>query len=479
MVCEGAEERIIDEIWTLDATDLAGRIARKELSAREVTQAHLERIEQVNPLVNAIVTLDAEGALAAAAAADEALAGGATPGPLHGLPIAFKDTHRTAGLRTTFGSPLLADHVPDENDLVVERILAAGAIRLGKTNVPEFAAGSHTFNTLFGVTRNPYDLGRSAGGSSGGAAAALAAGMQPIADGSDMGGSLRNPASFNNVVGFRPTPGRVPNWPTDTPWDTLGTSGPMARTLGDVALLLSVLAGPDPRSPIALETPGSAFRVPLKRDLTGLRVAWAPDLGGLLFDPEVLAVLAAAPSVFASLGATVELAAPDLSEAELVFRTARAHAFEVAYGAQFDAQPDKFKPALAWNIEQGRKLTRADVGRATAAHGRLWRASVAFWNQYDALIAPVSQVAPFPVEQEYPATVAGRPQTNYLDWMRSAYHVTVLGAPALSVPAGFTPTGLPVGLQIVTRPRTDLLTLQIGAAFEAATRDGTRRPSIG
>jgi amidase len=424
------------------------------------------------------VTLDAEGALAAASAADEALAGGAEPGPLHGLPIAFKDTHQTKGMRTTFGSPLLAENVPTEDDLIVERIQGAGAIRIGKTNVPEFAAGSHTFNTVFGVTRNPYDLGRSAGGSSGGAAAALAAGLQPIADGSDMGGSLRNPASFNNVVGFRPTPGRVPSLPTDTPWDTLGTSGPIGRTVADVALVLSAIAGPDRRSPIALDTPGPSFRVPLERDLTGLRVAWSPDLGGLPVDPDVLSVLASAPGVFTDLGCVVEEGCPDLSEAELVFRTLRANTFEIGFGAQFDAHPEQFKPALAWNIEQGRKLTRADVGRATTAWGRLWNAATEFWDRFDVLIAPVSQVAPFPVEQEYPETVGGQPQTNYLDWMRSAYHVTVLGAPALAVPAGFTDAGLPVGLQVVTRPRADLLTLQVGAAFEAATGHGRRRPSM-
>lgn len=457
---------------------MAGRLRRRELSAREVVQAHLDRIERVNPAINAIVTLDAEGALTAATTADDALTAGAEPGPLHGLPIAFKDTHQTKGMRTTFGSPLLAENVPTVDDLIVARIQNAGAIRIGKTNVPEFAAGSHTFNSVFGLTRNPYDRGRSAGGSSGGAAAALAAGLQPIADGSDMGGSLRNPASFNNVVGFRPTPGRVPAYPTDAPWDTLGTSGPMGRTVADVALLLSAIAGPDRRSPIALETPGSAFAVPLERDLTGLRVAWSPDLGGLPVDREVLAVLGLAPSIFTELGCAVEEAAPDLTEADLVFRTLRAHAFEVGFGARFEAHPELFKPALAWNIEQGRALTRSDVGRATVAWGRLWRCASEFWDTYDVLIAPVSQVAPFPVEREYPEAVGGQPQSNYLDWMRSAYHVSVLGAPALSVPAGFTPAGLPIGLQIVTRPRSDLFTLQVGAAFEAVTQFGRRRPPL-
>ncbi|WP_035856235.1 amidase [Cryptosporangium arvum] len=468
----------MDELWALDATELADRLRRRDVSAREVVAAHLARIEQVNPTINAIVTLDAEGALDAAAAADEALAGGAEPGPLHGLPIAFKDTHDTAGMRTTYGSPLFADHVPAANTLIVQRIADAGAIRVGKTNVPEFAAGSHTFNTLFGVTRNPYDPTRSAGGSSGGAAAALAARLLPIADGSDMGGSLRNPASFCNVVGFRPTPGRVPTVPTDDPWDTLGTSGPMARTVADVALLLSVVAGPDPRSPIALDDPGATFRAPLAADLGGVRVAWSPDLGGLPLDPDVRAVLSGAPGVFTALGAHVDAATPDLTEAELVFRTLRANAFEVAYGATFDEQPEQFKPALAWNISQGRTLSRGDVGRARTAWGRLYTAAAAFWDTYDVLIAPVSQVPPFPADWEYPRTVGEAEQHSYLDWMRSAYHVTVLGAPAISVPAGFTPTGLPVGLQIVTRPRSDLFTLRVAAAFEAATNHGRHRPTL-
>ncbi|SHN45871.1 amidase [Cryptosporangium aurantiacum] len=468
----------MDDLCDLDAVELAQRLRRRDVSARDVVAAHLDRIERVNPAVNAIVTLDAEGALTAAAAADEAVARGAEPGPLHGLPIAFKDTHDTAGMRTTYGSPLLADNVPAFDELVVQRIQDAGAIRIGKTNVPEFAAGSHTFNTLFGVTRNPYNLGRSAGGSSGGAAAALAARLIPIADGSDMGGSLRNPASFCNVVGFRPTPGRVPTYPNDNPWDTIGTSGPMGRTVADVALLLSAIAGPDRRSPIALETPGDAFRVPLERDLAGLRVAWSPTLGGLPISADVSAVLSGAPAVFAELGCVVEEAEPDLSEADLVFRTLRANAFELAFGASYDARPDAFKPALAWNIAQGRGLSRGDVGRATAAWARTYRAAAAFFDVYDVLIAPVSQVAPFDVDEEYPRIVAGQEQHSYLDWMRSAYHVTVLGAPAISVPAGFTPDGLPVGLQIVTRPRSDLLTLQVAAAFEAATGHGRRRPPL-
>ncbi|MGW5737742.1 MULTISPECIES: amidase [Streptomyces] len=462
------------------ARELAAGIRAREFSAREVVQAHLDRIEQVNGAVNAVVTLVAERALDEAHTADEATAHGEPLGPLHGLPVAHKDTHDTRGIRTTYGTPLLADHVPERDELIVERIRAAGAITIGKTNVPEFAAGSHTVNPLFGATRNPYDLRRSAGGSSGGAAAALACGMHPLADGSDMGGSLRNPASFCNVVGLRPSPGRVPSWPDTAPWSTMAVQGPMARTVADAALLLSVVAGPDPRSPIALETPGSAFGGSLDRDLTGLRIAWSPDLGGAVpVDREVREVLAPAVTAFAALGCVVEEACPDLSGADEVFRTFRAWQFHLSLGALLETAADRIKPSLVRNIRQGATLTGADLERATVRHGALFHRVREFFERYDALVLPTSQVPPFPVEREYPDEVEGVPTTDYLDWMRSAYLVSATGSPALSVPAGFTPGGLPVGVQIVGPHRGDLRVLQIGHAFERATRHGERRPDDG
>ncbi|MGH3316081.1 MAG: amidase family protein, partial [Nocardioidaceae bacterium] len=293
----------MDDLWYRSAGDLAAAIRRRVLSSREVVEAHLARIEQTNPAINAVATLVPERAHAEADAADTALAEGRPTGPLHGLPVLHKDTHETAGIRTTYGSPLFADRVPDFDELVIERLRAAGTVALGKSNVPEFAAGSHTFNEVFGITRNPYDPGRSAGGSSGGAAAALACGMTPLADGSDLGGSLRNPASFCNVVGLRPSPGRVPTWPAQAAWSTMSVQGPMGRSVADTALMLSAIAGPDPRSPIALETPGSDFAVPLDRDLTGLRVAWTPDLDGTVaVEPQVVAALEPQLKVFADLG---------------------------------------------------------------------------------------------------------------------------------------------------------------------------------
>ncbi|MFD9910733.1 amidase [Streptomyces sp. NPDC059063] len=468
-----------DDLCFLDAVELARMVREREVSAREVVGAQLGRVERVNPVVNAIVTLDGEGALAAAGRADERLARGEAVGPLHGLPVAFKDVHLTRGMRTTLGSPVFAEHVPDEDELVVRRMQDAGAVRVGKTNVPEFGAGSHTFNPVFGATRNPYDLGRSAGGSSGGAAAALAAGLQPLADGSDMGGSLRNPASFCNVVGLRPTPGRVPAYPTLNVRDALTVPGPMGRTVADVALLLSVMAGPDPRCPLSLETPAAdSFRAPLARDTRGLRVAWAPDLGGRVpVDPDVRDVLDRQGAVFEGLGWRVEEDCPDLDGADFVFRTLRAQAFVLGLGAVLDEFPGQVKATVAWNIAEGRRLTGGDIARATAEHTRILLAASAFFERYDVLLAPVSQVAPFDVDLEYPRVVDGRPQETYIDWMRSCSWLSLLGAPALSVPAGFTAAGLPVGVQIVGPPRAERAVLEAGAAFEGATGWGRRRPT--
>src|SRR5688500_4908977 len=322
-----------DDVCFRPATELAAMLRAREVSARELLEAHLDRIDKLNPGINAVVTLDAEGARAAADAADAAMAGGRPVGPLHGLPVAHKDTHATGGMRTTWGSPLHANTVPAHDELVVARLKAAGAIRVGKTNVPEFAAGSHTFNPIFGVTHNPYRHGLSAGGSSGGAAAALAAGFVPVAEGSDMGGSLRNPAAFCNVVGLRPTPGRVPSWPTPMGWSQLSVQGPMGRTVADVALQLSVLAGPDRRVPIALVADPTSFPAPLPQRPDGRRVAWAPDLGGrVAVVPTIVSVLADSVRVFEELGASVQDACPDLSGADEVFGTLRAWLFESTFG---------------------------------------------------------------------------------------------------------------------------------------------------
>jgi amidase len=451
----------------------------REVSVRELLAAHLDRIDRLNPGVNAVVTLDSEGARSAADAADAALAAGEDVGPLHGLPVAHKDTHATGGMRTTWGSPLHADTVPLRDELIVARYKAAGAVRVGKTNVPEFAAGSHTYNTVFGASHNPYRHGLSVGGSSGGAAAALAAGFVPLADGSDMGGSLRNPAAFCNVVGLRPTPGRVPTWPAALGWSQLSVQGPMGRTVADVALQMSVLAGPDPRVPISLSDDPAGFAAPLPSSLAGLRVAWAPDLGGqVTVDPAVTSVLAPSVAVFESLGASVEEDCPNLSGADEVFGTLRAWLFEATFGEISRRTPEKVKESIRWNAELGAKLTGPDLARAEQLHTMLHERMVAFFERYDVLVAPTTQVLPFPVEIEYPTEIAGVHQDNYLEWMRSCTVISATGCPALSVPGGFTPDGLPVGLQIIGPARADRRVLEVGHAFEQATLFGQRRPAL-
>ncbi|NUR06254.1 MAG: amidase [Nocardioidaceae bacterium] len=462
------------------AREMAAAVAGKEISARELLDLVLDRIADTNPAVNAVVSLDEERAWERAAEADEQLARGEPVGALHGLPHAFKDTHEVAGWRTTFGSPLRADHVPKRDELIVERIRRAGVVTIGKTNVPEWAAGSHTFNPVFGTTRNPYDLSRSAGGSSGGAAAALASGMVPLADGSDMGGSLRNPASFCNVVGLRPSVGRVPAWPSTNGWELTSTGGPMARNVQDLALLLSVVAGPSRRAPMSQETPGSAFAPPLAGDLSGVRVALSVDLGGAFqVDHAVADVVRRQAGVLADAGAVVEEDHPVLHSADAAFRTLRAWLFQHRFRTMLDKRPDAFKPSLRANIEAGASLTGADVARAyqqlTSIHDRMR----AFFEHYDVLALPVSQVPPFSAEEEYPADINGEPQPTYLDWMRSCYLVTVTGCPAVSVPAGFTDEGWPVGLQLVGPHRAERRLLEVAQAFERVTRVGDRRPTFG
>jgi len=451
------------------AREQAAAVRARTISSRELVDLHLARIAERNPELNVIVSLDDERARAGAAAADAALASGSGVGPLHGLPFAFKDTHAVAGWRTTYGSPLFADHVPDTDELIVERVRRAGVVVIGKTNVPEFAAGSHTFNTVFGTTLNPVDPSRSAGGSSGGAACALASGMVPLADGSDMGGSLRNPASFCGVVGLRPSLGRVPEWPLYNQWETTSVGGPMARNVGDLALLLSVMAGPDPRAPQALGEPGATFAPPLAGSLSGLRVALSTDLGGAFeVDSDVAAVVEGAASVLTGAGASVAAAHPDLAEADDTFRTLRAWPLQAKLGPLLARHPDAFKQSLADNIRLGETLSGADVARAYTQRTTLSERMREFFRAYDVLVLPVSQVPPFPADQEFPSAINGRPMQTYLDWMRAAYLITVTGCPAISVPAGRTPDGLPVGIQIVAPHGADRRLLEVAAAFEEA-----------
>ena len=462
----------------LSAVEIAGLIRAKKLSAREALAAHLTQIERVNPKVNAIVTLVPELASAAAAKADEMQARGATLGPLHGLPVAHKDLLDTRGIRTTFGSPLHKDNVPTEDDIVVERMRRAGAITIGKTNTPEFGSGSQTFNTVFGASRNPYDLTKTCGGSSGGAAVALACGLVPVASGSDTGGSLRNPAAFCNVVGFRPSPGRVPNPRASFAWSTLSTSGCLGRSVADLAFALSTIAGPDSRAPLSINEPGEHFARPLNRSFKGVRVAWFKDLGGVPFDPRVRAVVDAHRETFESLGCVVDQAEPDFAPAEVAFRVLRAWNTANSYGERWRAHPEAFKDTLTGEIEEGLRLTGADVARAEVAHGQLWRRFQAFLEQYEYFVLPTTQVPPFDVNTPYPTEIAAVKFDNYIDWMKSCWYISATGNPAASVPAGFTPEGLPVGVQIVGRASEDFSVLQLAHAFEQATGFGQRHPAI-
>jgi amidase len=452
-----------DELWRWTAVHLAAELAGGRVSASEVLQAHLDRIEAVNPAINAIVTLSVERAADDARRADEAFAAGRSIGPLHGLPVAHKDLAMTAGIRTTQGSPIFADHVPVEDELIIARLRAAGCVTVGKTNTPEFGAGSHTFNTVFGTTRNPYDGTRTVGGSSGGAAAALAAGMVPLADGSDLGGSLRNPASFCNVVGLRPTPGTVPSWPTTDPLDSMTTEGPMARTAADVALMLGVIAGPHPYVPIRGAT--GPFE-PLDRSLRELRIAWDPTAGGLPVQADVRQALAGVPTRFIDHGCRVDEGAPDLRHADQIFQTLRAVAFERGLGQLYDTQPEQLKDTIRWNVELARSLTAADVGRAIRNRAALQQRVRDFFEDFDVLVRPTVQVSPFDIDVDWVRQIDGVPMENYLEWMRSCTDITVTGCPAISVPGGFTAAGLPVGLQMIARPGAELLLLQVGHALD-------------
>lgn len=468
----------MSELCFTPARTLARMIRTRKVSATEVMRAFIAQIERVNPKVNALVTFLPEQALKAAKALDRRKSAAPQAAHLSGLPIAYKDLVPTRGIRTTFGSPIYADHVPTENHAIVDRLSAAGAITIGKTNTPEFGAGSQTFNALFGATRNPYDPGKTCGGSSGGAAAALACGMVPIADGSDLGGSLRNPASFCNVVGLRPSAGRVPNWPSVSAWFSMAVVGPMARTVQDVALMLSAIAGPDARSPIALQEPGLLFARPLARNFKNARIAWSADLGGLPIEPEVARIVQAQRTVFTDLGCIVEDATPDLRDADEIFRVMRAWNFALAYGDLLEATRAMMKDTVIWNIEEGLRLSGVQVGAAQVKRTQLFHRMRRFMEKYDFLVAPVVQVLPFDVDIPYPMRINDRELDTYIDWMRSCYYITVTGAPALSVPCGFSAGGLPVGLQVVGRDRDDFGVLQMAHAFEQATGFWKQRPAI-
>ena len=466
------------EIVNFTATKMRQLISDKQISSVELMEAHLNQINDVNPHVNAIVTLDVDLAMNQAKKSDKLLSENLQVGILQGLPTAHKDLVPTKGMRTTFGSPLYKNYIPDFSSLIVERMQSAGAITIGKTNTPEFGAGSQTYNEVFGETLNPYDLTKTCGGSSGGAAVSLASRMLPIADGSDTGGSLRNPANYCNVVGFRTSPGRVPVFPSNAGWSPTSVQGPMARNIEDCALLLAAISGPDNRVPISITEPGDAFLKSLVRSFKGTKIAWSSDLGGLPVDSRTINVIESQKNVFSSLGCEIVDDCPDFSEADESFRIWRGWGRELNQGELLKNHRESLKETMVWDIEQGVNLTGPQVGLAEKKRMSLFQKMNSFMNKYEFFICPVSQVPPFDVKQRWITEINGVQMNDFLEWMKSCYFITATAHPSISVPCGFTKDGLPVGIQIVGRYRDEFGILQFAKAFEDMTEVWKKIPDI-
>ncbi|MFJ3153885.1 amidase [Pseudomonas protegens] len=478
-----AEPSINASIVDLDALALSRAIHARELSCREVMQAYLAQIERCNPLVNALVSLgDPEALLEQADERDRQLAQGQSMGWMHGMPQAIKDLAATAGMTTSMGSPLFAEHVPQQDAISVARVRASGAIIVGKSNVPEFGLGSHTYNQLFGTTGNAYDSTLCAGGSSGGAAVALALRMLPVADGSDMMGSLRNPAAFNNVFGMRPSQGRVPFGPTPELFvQQLATEGPMGRTVADVARLLGTQAGFDARAPLSLKDPSAQPEAALQRNVKGLRLGWLGDYNGYLaMEQGVLGLCEKALGDFASLGCEVESCQPDFSLAQLwdCWLVHRHWLVQGSLGALYD-DPDKrrwLKPEACWEVEGAAKLSAADVYRASQSRSDWYRALQRLFERYDFLLLPTAQVFPFDARQAWPRQIDGQEMDTYHRWMEVVIGPTLAGLPSISIPVGFNLAGLPMGLQIIGPAQADHAVLQLAYAHEQLTQWVRQRP---
>jgi Asp-tRNA(Asn)/Glu-tRNA(Gln) amidotransferase A subunit family amidase len=467
-----------DDLCWMSATALAAAIRVGEVSPVEITSAVLERIARVNPRINAYVTVAAEAALAQARQAESAVTRGEPLGPLHGVPISFKDLTETAGIRTTYGSRAFEHNVPKEDAIVVERARRAGAVLIGKTNTPEFGCKGVTDNRIFGATRNPWNLERVAGGSSGGAAAAVAAGLGPLAEGSDLAGSIRVPAACCGVVGFKPSLGRVAHYPARNGWTSFAAVGPLTRTVADAALLLSVLAGPDDRDPISLPATDRDFAHAAGGDIRGLRVAWTADLGYAAVAPEIRDVCAAAARRFEALGCAVDEAHPGFDDAEPLFMDLTAPMRAAGLGgllAQWRAEMD---PILVQRIERGEGATAADLERAQQRRTQMWLTVQRFFARYDVLLTPATAVAPFAIGTQYPTRIADRAVSSPLAWFPFTFPFAITGQPAMSIPCGWTAEGMPVGLQIVGRRLADATVLKVAAAFEAAHPWADRRPAL-
>ena len=459
----------------MDAGALSSAIRSRKIACREVMAAYLDHIEAINPSVNAIVSLrPREELLEEAERRDAELARGEYHGALHGFPHAVKDLEATAGIRTTMGSPILKDFIPAADSILVERIRRAGAIIIGKTNVPEFGLGSHSYNRVFGTTLNAYDQSKTAGGSSGGAAVALATRMLPIADGSDHAGSLRNPAAFNNVFGFRTAFGRVPSDVREVFLPALSVHGPMARSVADLAMLLSIIAGYDSRVPLSIREDPARFAAPLERDFAGTRIAWGADFAGYLpFEPCVLELCREALRAFEALGCVVEEAVPDFPVERVWQSWLVLRAWQVGGMLHhFYADPARralMKPELRWEIERGFAISAYDIADAGAVRSAWYHAMRAMFEKYDYFVVPSAQVFAFDATIDWPKSIAGKSMDTYHRWMEVMIPVTMSGCPALNVPAGFNAAGLPMGIQIVASNQAEFACLQLAHAYDRAT----------
>ncbi len=466
----------MSNLHALPAREAVLRLARGEVSPLELVEAAAARIAAVEPHLNALPTLCLDRARAHARRIMAAGPRAPARGWLGGLPVAIKDLSPVAGVRTTFGSRIHADYVPVRSGLLVERLESNGAIVIGKSNTPEFGAGASTFNEVLGKTRNPWNTAKSVAGSSGGAAAAVASGEVWLAQGSDLGGSLRTPASFNSVVGLRPSPGRVPHGPSTLPFDTLAVDGPIARNAADVALFLDAMAGEHPEDPLSLAAPDRAFVDWVDSPVMPARIAFSPDLGIVPVDAEVIAVCTAAAQALAGLGAEITDTCPDFSEAIDCFQTLRALRFAADHEADLAAHRALLKPEIVWNIEKGMALGAAEIGAAERARGRLHQRMAEFFRDHDLLLCPAAIVAPFDVDIRYIEEVNGQRFDDYVHWISITFAITLTGCPAVSVAAGFTREGLPVGLQIVGPPHAEGRVLAAAALLEQVNGIAARLP---
>ncbi len=467
------------ELCFTPAAELVAMIRSKTISPVELTKAILDRIEAINPRIHAYITVIPELALQTARECEKAVMKGEALGPLHGIPISIKDLTPTKGVRTTWGCRHFKDFVPEEDALVVQRIKKAGAVILGKTNTPEFGIGINSTNKVFGTTFNPWDGSRTAGGSSGGAAAALAAGLCPLAEGTDMGGSVRLPASYCGIVGLRPSPGVIPRYPNYWAWDTIAVHGPMARTTADMALLFSVMAGPDDRDPISPPLTGPPFTEEVHRDCRGMRVAWTPDLKGLCrVEPEVARICYGAARKFEDLGCTVEEASPDFAEVWEIINPSRVYWTAASRAHLEEIQDEVDNQFLKQFLNMARQTTAMEVAMAERTRTRLWLKMRDFFQRYDFLITPTTSTPAFPADQLFPQEIAGRPVENRIESYLHTYALSFTGLPAISVPAGWTEQGLPVGLQIIGRRLGDGSVVRAAANFERIAPWSHRRPPL-